>query len=192
MDNVWYKLITEGVVNKWRLLLNYYRKLNITEEELCLIFLVMHLSNSKHDFVSSSVLIQYSSFSKEQINNLFSSLTKKQLLKVQVVDFQYKMEFAPLFQQIVLLINEDKKTNVVNSQDERVIKLINEKLLIPMTRKQIKNLQSVMKTYNIDYTFFVSFVQRINTKLNFETFMRNLTEYLQNNPPSLTQFNWLG
>ena len=110
----------------------------------------MHLSNSKHDFVSSSVLVQYSSFSKEQINNLFSNLTKKQLLKVQVVDFQYKMEFTPLFQKIVLLINEDKKTTTIASQGEQVTMLINEKLLTPMTVKQISNLQSVMKTYNID------------------------------------------
>ena len=149
----------------------------------------MHLSNSKHDFVAPSTLVEYSYFSKEKIDNLFASLTKKNLLVVKAVNLKYRMEFKPLFEKIASLIESENKDG--SSEGDSLIALINDKLLTPMNEQQIINFKQIIETNKLDLHFCLNFLKNAKSKIDYKQFCHDLLEHVNKHPSALTKFNWL-
>lgn len=70
-----------GSVDLKYLLLEHYRKLNITEEELVVVMMMMHLIDNGNKFISNDLLALKMSFSAEKIDDLMCSLINKKMIE---------------------------------------------------------------------------------------------------------------
>ena len=107
-------LLKNNYINKWKLLLENYNKIKITNDELILILFIMYKSDDNKKFILPSELVMYTNFSESKIEDLHSSLTSKKLIEIKMSDNgSLEMDLTLLFKKIVsvICIDSDNENN---------------------------------------------------------------------------------
>lgn len=180
-------LLANGIINKWRLLLENYKSFGLSEEELVLVMLIMHTSSVDKRFVTPMEISKYSNFSSKKIDDLLANLKKKQYISLTNKKNKLEMDLSPLFEKILISIenaqNKIERKDIyqginvilINAMDQSEKKVVNDLL-----EKQISEFQMI----EIINTFY-------DKKVNFDEFLKKIHNYIKNKPKTLTKYNWL-
>ncbi|AJM71861.1 DnaD family protein [Mycoplasma yeatsii] len=178
------QLLEKGIVSKKKLLLEYYKKINLTDNQLLIVLMIMHINDQTRKMVTPTLLSQYMNMNVDDIENELQGLVDNDLIdiKPRYIDFNklfeklsnaaasfYKIQDNKEFldsvdQKLNFKLNEEEKLNILSltSQD--------------ITKKQL--LEIVSKNQFADYE---SLIKEINTFLNSYSLITN----------ELSKFDWL-
>ncbi|WP_339024602.1 hypothetical protein [Spiroplasma endosymbiont of Agriotes lineatus] len=170
-----------NIFHKWRLLLQFYKVLLITEDELIILLLLMHLLSEEYQFVTSEKLENFSNFDVNKIDKLLVRLLEKDYLWISNFNDKLTMSLTPLFNKIFHQLQDD---NVI-IEDKFVD--INSVLITPLSFEQKLFIEQHLNDENL-----VNKVQSLksnNKKTNFIKLQQLILN--SDNKKSLSQFNWL-
>lgn len=148
MDNNILNLLQDSPIIVPRILLNNYRKLNITEEELIVIMLIISLGNKLE--YNPDIFVKELNMERHKVMTVINNLIGKNILSLDVVKNGRKTE-----EQLSLSLLYDKLLNIVKDVKEDTIKVDNSlfsvfenelgRLLSPMEIEQIKEWITTIK-----------------------------------------------
>lgn len=141
MENSMLKLLQDKPIVIPRILLNNYKKLNISEEELLIIMVIISLDNEIE--YNPDIFVNELSMERHKVMELISSLIGKNVLSLEIVQNGRKKEerisLSLLYEKLLNIII-DKKEETVRVDDSIFSVFENElgRLLSPMEIEQIK------------------------------------------------------
>ncbi|WP_107682086.1 DnaD family protein, partial [Mycoplasma mycoides] len=97
-----FELLEKGIVSKKKLLLEYYKKLNLTDNQALIILMIMYLNDQTRKMTTPNLLANYLNLSSVEIENELELLAEKDLIEIKT-DF---IDFSNLFKKITLLVND--------------------------------------------------------------------------------------
>ncbi|MDY5441162.1 MAG: DnaD domain protein [Candidatus Enteromonas sp.] len=111
------------------LLLEYYKKLGITENELCAILMVNHLLNQKNLWITADMLSMKMNFKTKDADALLASLVQKKLLEFvpdTTVPGGWRTSIEPLRKILWKRFGDDMARNNQNGYDKQRAKDLSE------------------------------------------------------------------
>jgi len=117
-------LINQNFINKFRLLISYYQKIFLNDEELLLILHIFNKMNFYNEFLAAFEIAKNTNFTIKKINCLLENLIKKNFLeiinekKTQRLVFNFNHLFLKIYDVIskknsnLKLVSNAKKENV--------------------------------------------------------------------------------
>ena len=87
---------SNNALNFSYLLLDYYKELNIKENELAVILMIDHLLSQDNEFITKDVLQLKMSLSSKEIDNAITSLYQKKYIEFVVENNTAKTSIRPL------------------------------------------------------------------------------------------------
>ena len=119
-------MVSEAIDFRY-LLLENYKKLKITENELATIFMIDHLIGQGNPFVTADLLSLKMSLDVKEIDKILASLLKKKMLEYKTTGKKTATTLDPLkqklyseFQLYLTLEEEQKKTKKVSEELENI------------------------------------------------------------------------
>lgn len=100
------KMLEKGIISKKKLLLEYYKKLNLTDNQALIILMIMYLNDQTRKMTTPNLLANYLNLSSVEIEKELELLAEKDLIEIKS-DF---IDFSNLFQKIGLLVNDFNRT----------------------------------------------------------------------------------
>lgn len=97
------------------ILLDKYKQMKITEEELVVILMIDHLINQGNPFVTPDLLALKMNYSQEEIDRILASLMQKDIFKYLNENGKITTSLEPLYKR---LSNQFKKDLVVSNMEE--------------------------------------------------------------------------
>ncbi len=97
------------------ILLDKYKQMKITEEELVVILMIDHLINQGNPFVTPDLLALKMNYSQEEIDRILASLMQKDIFKYLDKEGKITTSLDPLYKR---LSNQFKKDLVVSNMEE--------------------------------------------------------------------------
>ncbi|WP_434324851.1 DnaD family protein [Mycoplasma capricolum] len=174
-----FELLEKGIVSKKKLLLEYYKKLNLTDNQALIILMIMYLNDQTRKMTTPNLLANYLNLSSVEIENELEILAEKDLIEIKT-DF---IDFSNLFKKITLLVND---SFLIKQYNQFFINL-EKNLLFSLTQDQrlkiIKLLQTNIKEEQL--------LQITNNKKisDFNFLLKEIERYLNSN--QLILFDWL-
>ncbi|AOQ22245.1 DnaD family protein [Mycoplasma capricolum subsp. capripneumoniae] len=174
-----FELLEKGIVSKKKLLLEYYKKLNLTDNQALIILMIMYLNDQTRKMTTPNLLANYLNLSSVEIENELEILAEKDLIEIKT-DF---IDFSNLFKKITLLVNG---SFLIKQYNQFFINL-EKNLLFSLTQDQklkiIKLLQTNIKEEQL--------LQITNNKKisDFNFLLKEIERYLNSN--QLILFDWL-
>ncbi|ABC01072.1 DnaD family protein [Mycoplasma capricolum] len=174
-----FELLEKGIVSKKKLLLEYYKKLNLTDNQALIILMIMYLNDQTRKMTTPNLLANYLNLSSVEIENELEILAEKDLIEIKT-DF---IDFSNLFKKITLLVND---SFLIKQYNQFFINL-EKNLLFILTQDQklkiIKLLQTNIKEEQL--------LQITNNKKisDFNFLLKEIEKYLNSN--QLILFDWL-
>ncbi|KEZ19044.1 DnaD family protein [Mycoplasma capricolum] len=174
-----FELLEKGIVSKKKLLLEYYKKLNLTDNQALIILMIMYLNDQTRKMTTPNLLANYLNLSSVEIENELEILAEKDLIEIKT-DF---IDFSNLFKKITLLVND---SFLIKQYNQFFINL-EKNLLFILTQDQklkiIKLLQTNIKEEQL--------LQITNNKKisDFNFLLKEIERYLNSN--QLILFDWL-
>ncbi|WBX36196.1 DnaD family protein [Mycoplasma capricolum] len=174
-----FELLEKGIVSKKKLLLEYYKKLNLTDNQALIILMIMYLNDQTRKMTTPNLLANYLNLSSVEIENELEILAEKDLIEIKT-DF---IDFSNLFKKITLLVND---SFLIKQYNQFFISL-EKNLLFILTQDQklkiIKLLQTNIKEEQL--------LQITNNKKisDFNFLLKEIERYLNSN--QLILFDWL-
>ncbi|CEA11014.1 DnaD family protein [Mycoplasma capricolum subsp. capripneumoniae] len=174
-----FELLEKGIVSKKKLLLEYYKKLNLTDNQALIILMIMYLNDQTRKMTTPNLLANYLNLSSIEIENELEILAEKDLIEIKT-DF---IDFSNLFKKITLLVNG---SFLIKQYNQFFINL-EKNLLFSLTQDQklkiIKLLQTNIKEEQL--------LQITNNKKisDFNFLLKEIERYLNSN--QLILFDWL-
>ena len=74
-----FELLEKGIVSKKKLLLEYYKKLNLTDNQALIILMIMYLNDQTRKMTTPNLLANYLNLSSVEIENELELLAEKDL-----------------------------------------------------------------------------------------------------------------
>ena len=179
--------LSNGLINKWRLLLHFYKQIGITDEELILILLIMHFSTADNRFITPDILHNYSHFSTKKIDAILNSLkTKNLLMLVKNPSGGMEMNFSALFNRLLASMNK----SMLHEIDElKLIKCLQTFLDQPLKAEEQEILVQLVAS-QVPVSYLNSYFKKSNQHWTYQTLVLELKKILKTVPKELTQFNW--
>ncbi|KJQ46426.1 DnaD family protein [Mycoplasma mycoides] len=174
-----FELLEKGIVSKKKLLLEYYKKLNLTDNQALIILMIMYLNDQTRKMTTPNLLANYLNLSSVEIENELELLAEKDLIEIKT-DF---IDFSNLFKKITLLVND----SFLIKQYNQFFINFEKNLLFVLTKdeklKIIKLLQTNIKEEQL--------LQITNKKkiFDFNFLLKEIEKYLNSN--QLILFDWL-
>ncbi|ADK69860.1 DnaD family protein [Mycoplasma mycoides subsp. mycoides] len=174
-----FELLEKGIVSKKKLLLEYYKKLNLTDNQALIILMIMYLNDQTRKMTTPNLLANYLNLSSVEIENELELLAEKDLIEIKT-DF---IDFSNLFKKITLLVND----SFLIKQYNQFFINFEKNLLFVLTKdeklKIIKLLQTNIKEEQL--------LQITNKKKisDFNFLLKEIEKYLNSN--QLILFDWL-
>ncbi|AJK51596.1 DnaD family protein [Mycoplasma capricolum] len=174
-----FELLEKGIISKKKLLLEYYKKLNLTDNQALIILMIMYLNDQTRKMTTPNLLANYLNLSSVEIENELEILAEKDLIEIKT-DF---IDFSNLFKKITLLVNG---SFLIKQYNQFFINL-EKNLLFSLTQDQklkiIKLLQTNIKEEQL--------LQITNNKKisDFNFLLKEIERYLNSN--QLILFDWL-
>ncbi len=117
---------SSSALNFSYLLLDFYKSLNIKENELVVILMIDHLLNQENDFITKDELVLKMNLSEKEIDDAMTSLYTKKYIEFIVENGKAKTTIKPLkkilykkFEQSIFSEEEIKnKEEMVNLREE--------------------------------------------------------------------------
>lgn len=117
---------SSSALNFSYLLLDFYKSLNIKENELVVILMIDHLLNQENDFITKDELVLKMNLSEKEIDDAMTSLYTKKYIEFIVENRKAKTTIKPLkkilykkFEQSIFSEEEIKnKEEMVNLREE--------------------------------------------------------------------------
>ncbi|AEM68779.1 DnaD family protein [Mycoplasma putrefaciens] len=178
------KLLENGLLSKKKLLLEHYKKIELTDSQVLIILIIMHINDQTKKMTTPSLLARYMNLSADEIENELQILVEKDLIEIKP---RY-IDFAKLFKKIALISWEfhniqtnkdffDQLENKLSSklndnQKLELSKLINQAVI----KNQVLELADELKPANFD-----NLIQTLYQELNLNNQTIN----------HLSQFDWL-
>ncbi|WP_434343273.1 DnaD family protein [Mycoplasma sp. 06067-C1-B144P-99-0482-3] len=174
-----FELLEKGIVSKKKLLLEYYKRLNLTDNQALIILMIMYLNDQTRKMTTPNLLANYLNLSSVEIENELELLAEKDLIEIKT-DF---IDFSNLFKKITLLVND----SFLIKQYNQFFINFEKNLLFVLTKdeklKIIKLLQTNIKEEQL--------LQITNKKKisDFNFLLKEIEKYLNSN--QLILFDWL-
>ena len=77
-----FELLEKGIVSKKKLLLEYYKKLNLTDNQALIILMIMYLNDQTRKMTTPNLLANYLNLSSVEIENELELLAEKDLIEI--------------------------------------------------------------------------------------------------------------
>ncbi len=178
-------LLELKVINKWRLLLTFYKKIGLQENQLIIIMLVMNFSNKNKKIISSSILNEYCNFEVHVIDEILDSLIQDGYAEIHKNNNNpLTMDFKLLFKKIDLYLKGDKTSY------DSIFNYINNMIDAPLNNKEKSILLSIVgKKFN-KKEFEMLFLD-LDENISKSKFLEIIKDKYSNNFSSLTKVDWL-
>jgi len=104
-------LINQNLINKFRLLISYYQKIFLSDEELLLIIHIFNKINFQNDFLAAFEIAKNTNFTIKKVDFLLENLMKRQYLKIVTKKETQRLafDFNLLYTKIYDVITNNKK-----------------------------------------------------------------------------------
>ena len=103
------------------LALEYYKKLDLNEEEVMILLIIDHLNDSGNMFVTTEMISEYSTYSTRQIDNIMNDLFKRKLIDIGVNDKKVPFVSAePFKKQVYFEFNKEVLGEDLTSNDKEM------------------------------------------------------------------------
>ncbi|CBW54118.1 DnaD family protein [Mycoplasma mycoides] len=174
------KMLEKGIISKKKLLLEYYKKLNLTDNQALIILMIMYLNDQTRKMTTPNLLANYLNLSSVEIEKELELLAEKDLIEIKS-DF---IDFSNLFQKIGLLVND----SFLIEQNITFFNDLEKNLLFSLTENQKLKLLDLLKTsIKKEQVLQLS----INKKLfSFEELLKEVEIFLKSTN-KFKQFDWL-
>ncbi|QVK05527.1 DnaD family protein [Mycoplasma mycoides] len=174
------KMLEKGIISKKKLLLEYYKKLNLTDNQALIILMIMYLNDQTRKMTTPNLLANYLNLSSVEIEKELELLAEKDLIEIKS-DF---IDFSNLFQKIGLLVND----SFLIEQNITFFNDLEKNLLFSLTEHQKLKLLDLLKTsIKKEQVLQLS----INKKLfSFEELLKEVEIFLKSTN-KFKQFDWL-
>ncbi|WP_339022462.1 DnaD family protein [Spiroplasma endosymbiont of Crioceris asparagi] len=177
------KLIENNLLNEKELVLNYYSKLGMNENQLVITLLIMSMVKKNSKICTSNELAMFMNISKEQIDTEMDDLFTKKLL---VLDVKHKvLSFDPMLKRILAMIENETETFKNDKNFEFVANKIEKKLSF----EDIVQLNSFVEAGISKSKINEILITKKLTNLN--ELIKELASITNQEKKSLTWFNWL-
>lgn len=180
-------LLANGIINKWRLLLENYKSVGLSEDELVLVMLIMHTSSIDKRFVTPMEISKYSNFSSKKIDGLLANLKKKQYISLTNKKNKLEMDLSPLFKKILISI-ENAQNNIERKDIYQGIDAI---LLNSMYQLEKNAVNDLLEKQISEFQMIEIINSFDDKKVSFDEFLKKVNNYIKNKPKTLTKYNWL-
>ena len=120
-------LINQNFINKFRLLISYYQKIFLNDEELLLILHIFNKMNYYNEFLAAFEIAKNTNFTIKKINFLLENLIKKNFLeiinekKTQRLVFNFNLLFLKIYDVISKNNNNLKLVSTAKKEDIQFI-----------------------------------------------------------------------
>ncbi len=176
-------------VNKWKMLLQHYHEINLSEKELILIMLVMHFSSADRKWIDIDYLAQYCSYEIDDINETFYELCAKKLANIEFNNGKLSFKFDLLFEKIFHLINQKEANNTILNQE--VLSFLEVKLPDHFSKEQCYEL-ALLIGYNISMATLKQIIEKMQHNTSFNELQLALYQSISPQKQlKLTEVNWL-
>ncbi len=116
-----FSLLKDNYINKSKILIENYKKINLTNNELIVVLYIIHNIDKNNRFILSNKISNFIDFSQEEIDNIYDSLITKKLIEIKMSsDENIEFNLNPLFSCLLSKISDDEKN--INLEE-----LLNEK-----------------------------------------------------------------
>lgn len=106
------------------LLLEYYKKLRISENELSVLLMIDHLLSQKNTLITPDLLAMKMSLSVKELDNIFVTLIEKGYLLFDTGK-KIKVSLKPLNKKLYKVFEEELAKEHINSSNEEKVSLLN-------------------------------------------------------------------
>ena len=181
-------LISTGLINKWRLLLQFYKQVGLTESELVLVMIVMHLSTLNKRFITPDAIVKYSNFTTADVDIIFTNLKNKGFIQLdENIRVGTEMSLTPLFRRLMEIMYKMDDINVVTGPLNSIFKNIINRDLTPTEINVITDIV----VHKISLSYLEDEANKITGKLNFNDLIDWIKQLVSSAPRELTKFNWI-
>ncbi|UKS54201.1 DnaD family protein [Mycoplasma feriruminatoris] len=174
------KMLEKGLVSKKKLLLEYYKKLELSDNQALIILMIMYLNDQTRKMTTPNLLANYLNLTSEQIEKELEILAEKDLIEIKT-DF---IDFSNLFNKIALLVNNtfliEQHIDFFNNLEKNLLFNLfeNQKLqILDLLKTSINKEQILQITTNKKISSFIDLLKEI------ELFLKSSNK--------LMQFDWL-
>lgn len=179
------KLLSAGMVSKRDLLIKYYSKIGLNENQLSIILIVMMLSADNVKFISPSEIAKNMSISKEIIEKEMAQLISSDLIKMNVAAKNKNIDLAPIFLKIVIIVENETSNNNIDSLFEMISSYYEEELTVSL-KEQVEDLLN----NGVPISYFLEHIMQKKYK-DISAFLKGVKTNNSKNNVSFTHYNWL-
>lgn len=170
---------------KWKVLLQYYTQVKLSEIELVVVMLVMHFSFINKKFVDPQILSDHSNFNVVEIEQILSDLQTKNLIKIEMQNSKLVMNLDLLFQRLFKLAIHDAMLKSDKYYQE-LTKLFSDEL----TTEECYKLSSLLKDVH-DFDAIKNAFKKIERPVFFSDVLEVIVNYFTCQKTVFTDLNWL-
>ena len=156
---------SNNALNFSYLLLDYYKELNIKENELAVILMIDHLLSQDNEFITKDVLQLKMSLSSKEIDNAMTSLYQKKYIEFVVENSTAKTSIRPLkkilykkFEQSIFSEEELKRNEESVKLREEVFSLLEEVFSRSLSPIEISRADEWIKA-NVDRDIIINSIK---------------------------------
>lgn len=181
-----FDLMQKGIVCKKTLLIQNYKKIEISENQLVIILLIMELSKSNNKVLTPTYLSNYMNIQKDDIERELASLIDNSLISFQVEKKENKIDLSPLFDKLIIQIESEQ----LEVENDTIIKLIEKNFNKNLTNFELGKLNELIYK-GIEKKVFLSYFKKPNV-ITVEDFLEKIEADLKpEKKVKLSRYNWL-
>ncbi|AGM25305.1 DnaD family protein [Spiroplasma chrysopicola] len=180
-------LFNNGSINKWRFLLNHYKLISLSEEQLVLIMLIMNCSSSDKRFITPLEISNHSNFTETQAKAMLDELKQQGFINITMKKGALEMDLSPIFKKIMIII----ENNETNLEKQFLYQQVDILLQNPLTNEEKIVLNNYLNNEISDFQLTLILNNYQGKKLVFKELLKLIEGYIKTKPKSLTKYNWL-
>ncbi len=137
------------------LLIEHYKALNITEDELVVIFVLNHLLKQHNDIIKAEDLSFKMNLDSRRIDEILSVLVKKNIINLEFSDSKTKLSLKPLKLKLLnqfkmdIIHEEENQKEEVAKQVQNVYEILEKELKRTLSPVEISRIQ---EWFTMNYT----------------------------------------
>ncbi|AMK56712.1 DnaD family protein [Mycoplasma mycoides] len=174
-----FELLEKGIVSKKKLLLEYYKKLNLTDNQALIILMIMYLNDQTRKMTTPNLLANYLNLSSVEIENELELLAEKDLIEIKT-DF---IDFSNLFKKITLLVND---SFLIKQYNQFFINFEKNILFVLTKDEKLKIIKLLQTNIKEEQLLQITNKKKIS---DFNFLLKEIEKYLNSN--QLILFDWL-
>lgn len=169
-------LLTKKYIDKENLLLGNYKKIGLTENQLVVILLIMHMNNQT---LTPKEISKYTNLTDKEVEKIFDELLDKKLIKVS----SKTIDLKPLFIKLVQVLEDSLEVN-----DNDLIKAMNTIFETKLSLDDVNYLkEKALNKFNKEELLILAAQTSSKT---FPEFKKEL-ENKKGDVKPITKINWL-